>query len=274
MAAHYHGGDHGLAADYAGSLLYQDDQQVPLRLTGWLSRRLSMQIVMARILWMQGQGERAVRLAADCVRDGEEARFPAALSQALCLAALPVALWQGDDARARALLRQLEAHLACHPQQYWAPWLTELQLLLALRAAPAGQLAGLPGTADAKLLDHLASFGARSHHEQALARWRHGMVGWTGPELLRMDGERLLREDPADAAGAAEATIREALALATRQGAHAWALRACNSLAKLRLAQERAGDARILLLPWLDRLAPMGDSADAAETRALLERCR
>jgi predicted ATPase/DNA-binding winged helix-turn-helix (wHTH) protein len=273
LSSHYRG-EHALAAEYASSLLYHDDQQVHLRLTGWLSRRLSMQILMARIFWMQGQGVRALALAAECVHSAEEARFPAALSQAICLAALPLALWQGDNERALVLLRRLEAHLAAHPQQYWTAWLSELRQLMALRAGPAGPMASLPGAPDAKLLDHLVSFGAWAHHARALARWRDGIVGWSGPELLRVEGELLLRGGRADAADAARAAFAQALALAEQQQAHAWALRARNSLAALQLQQGHPSEAHALLVPCLPRLQAMGDSADAARARALLDQCR
>jgi predicted ATPase/DNA-binding winged helix-turn-helix (wHTH) protein len=269
LSLHY-GGDHRLAADYASAFLHGDLQPEPLRLAGWLSRRLSMQILMARIHWLQGQGERAAALAAECVHNAQDARFPAPLSQAICLAALPVALWQGDDRRAGDLLLQLDVHLARHPQHYWASWAEQVRQLLRLRAAPAGLAAGMAGTPDAKLLDHLVTFGAWGHHEKAMDRWRQGHVGWTGPELLRIEGELLLRaEDPA-AQRAAETAFHAALALAERQQTPAWALRTTNSLARWRIAQDRGAEAQALLTPWLARLDAMGTSRDAADTRALL----
>jgi predicted ATPase/DNA-binding winged helix-turn-helix (wHTH) protein len=271
LASHYCG-EHAAAADYASSLLYHDDQRVPLRLSGWLSRRLSMQIVMTRVFWMQGQGERAMALAAECLRNAQDSRFPAALSQALCLAVLPVALWQGQEALARTLLLQLESHLAQHPQQYWASWLDGLQRVLALRAQPPALVTRLPDVPDAKLLDHLVSFGAWGYHEHALERWRQGMVGWNGPELLRIQGELLLRDGTPEGQAAAETAFMEALGLARKQAAHAWALRASNSLARLWMAQGRVKDALALLAPWRPRLDAMGDSADAGETRLLLDR--
>jgi tetratricopeptide (TPR) repeat protein len=268
LASHY-GGEHAVAAEYAAALLYHDDQRVPLRLSGWLSRRLSMQIVMTRVFWMQGQGARAMALADECLRNAEDARFPAALSQALCLAALPVALWQGEDERARALLQQLEAHLAEHPQQYWTPWLNELRQVMALRALPRALEKRRAEAPDAKLLDHLVTFGAWGCHGQAMERWRQGMVGWNGPELLRIHGELLLREGAGEAA---ETAFMEALDLARKQQARAWALRIGNSLARMWLAQGRLDEARQLLAPWLARLDGIGGSADASEARLLLDR--
>jgi predicted ATPase/DNA-binding winged helix-turn-helix (wHTH) protein len=270
LASHFYG-DHGVAAEYASSLLYEDKQPVPLRLASWLSRRLSMQILMSRIFWMQGQGERAMALAADYVRGAQDARFPAALSQALCLGAIPVALWQGDDETARALLHLLDAHLLSCPQPYWNMWSDHLHQLAALRGEPQAWAGGLPSPPDAKLLDHLVSFGAWLHHEKAMARWRQGFVGWNGPELLRIESELMLRRQGKDAYEAAHAMLMEALALAERQQAHGWALRVANSLARLHLMRARPEQVAGVLAPWRDRLGAMGASADAATTRRLLQ---
>jgi hypothetical protein len=271
LASHYHG-EHGVAAEYASDILYEDDQPVPLRLSAWLSRRLSMQILMSRIFWIQGQGERAMALAADCVRNASDARFPAALSQALCLGAIPVAFWQGDEGQVRHFVQVLDRHLENCPQPYWAMWSAHLHQLLALQAAPVGLDTSMPGPPDAKLLDHLVTFGAWALHERAFDRWRQGFVGWNGPELLRIEGELLLRRRGLDGQDAARAAFSEALALAETQQAQAWALRAANSLARLYELQNRRSQMRDLLLPWEARLDAMGAGKDAAETRALLAR--
>ncbi|WP_322404659.1 ATP-binding protein [Massilia luteola] len=271
LASHYCG-RHAAAAEYGAGLLRNDDQCVPLNLSGWLSRKLSMQIVMARVFWMQGQGRQATALAESCVRDAADARFPAALSQAICLAALPIALWQGDDALAQTLLRQLDAHLVRHPQKYWAAWLDDLQQVMALRAVPPVLITRMQETPDAKLLDHLVTFGAWGYLDSAVERWRLGMVAWNGPELLRIQGELIRRDDTVDRRGEAEALFAHGLALATEQQAHAWALRLANSMARMRLAQGRPADARAVLWPWLGRLDMLGNSVDARETRVLLDR--
>jgi predicted ATPase/DNA-binding winged helix-turn-helix (wHTH) protein len=269
MASHYHG-EHGLAADYASSMLYKDDQPVPLRLAAWLSRRLSMQILLSRIFWIQGQGERAMALACEYVDSARDARFPAALSQALCLGAIPVALWQGDDAQARRFLQLLDDHLNKCPQPYWALWAEHLHELATLRAGAEGPAASLSGPPDAKLLDHMVTFGAWVHHEKAIGRWRRGFVGWNGPELLRIEGELQLRRHGPQAHEAVQATWTQSLALAEAQQAHGWALRVTNSMARLHLMRDRPDRIPGLLAPWRDRLDAMGASRDAAETRMLL----
>jgi predicted ATPase/DNA-binding winged helix-turn-helix (wHTH) protein len=270
MAAHYIG-EHQSAARYAAAVLDEDTLPVPLRLAAWLSQRLSMQILMSRMLWMQGQGARAAALADDYVRGAQDARFPAALSQALCLGAIPLAFWQGDNERVRALLGILAAHLERIPQPYWSVWAEHLHQVAALRAAPAALPASPSSAPDAKLLDHLVTFGAWDHHAKALQRWHDGLCGWTGAELLRVEGELLLRRHGRAGHEAARAAFERALAVARSQQASAWELRTVNSLARLHLAAGDRHAARALLLPWRERLDAMGAGGDPAEARLLFD---
>jgi predicted ATPase len=70
--------------------------------------------------------------------------------------------------------------------------------------------------------------------------------GWSTPEVLRIHGEIAeLRGDFA----LAQARYGEAMALAERQDALTWRLRAAISLAKLWLAEGRAEDATAILAP-------------------------
>jgi predicted ATPase/DNA-binding winged helix-turn-helix (wHTH) protein len=266
LAAHYQG-NHELAAELATMLLLHDeDARLPLRLASWVPRKVSMRIVLARVLWMQGQGERAMLLAAETVRDAAPRPFAASLSQALCLAALPIAIWMGDEARVREWMEQMNAHLERFHQPYWASWLDHLRRVVALRAAPVSLAAGMPGSPDAPQLDHLVTFGAWAHHPQAHARMEDALVGWNAPELWRVRGELVLARGGAQAE--AEAAFRRALAVADGQRAWGWSLRAAASLARLYHLQGRAADAAALLAPALARCD--GGGSDARHARQLL----
>jgi len=266
LSAHYLG-EHERTAELAAMLLLRNDEaRVPLRLASYLPRKVSLQIVLARALWMRGQGERAAQLAAETVREAIPRPFAATLSQALCLCALPIAIWMGDDARVREWMGQLSVHVERFHHPYWAAWLAHLRRVLALRAAPVSQAAGLPGLPDPLQADHLVTFGAWAHHPQVLARVQDGIVGWNAPEAWRVQGELVLARGGPH--GDAEAAFRRALAIADGQRAWGWSLRAATSLARLYRLQGRAADAADLLAPALARCD--GAGADARDARLLL----
>ena len=83
---------------------------------------------------------------------------------------------------------------------------------------------------------------------EALARVERTGERWFEAELHRLQGEALLAVSPDDC-GAAEACFHRALAVAERQGAKWWELRAATSLARLRRDQGRRAEARDLLAP-------------------------
>ena len=70
---------------------------------------------------------------------------------------------------------------------------------------------------------------------------------------------------------AAQAGLREAIAIASQQGARLFALRAACDLARLLADQGRAAEGLALLRPALDALPQGHDQPDARRARALLE---
>lgn len=269
LAAHYMG-EHREALALAEALTLRDeDEPIPLRLASWLPRKVSVQIILARVLWMQGRTGEAAAMAERVVRAAEAVQFPAALSQAIGLCALPVAIWMGDDARASKLLEQMGDHVERFHQPYWGSWADHLRRVLALRAVPSSLAARFAGPADIIQLDHLASFGTDFWQPGAFERVKAGRVGWNAPELWRLHGERALAAGGHAAWEAAEQAYLSADALAQAQQAWAWSLRAAISLARLRRLQQRSGEARSLLARALARCDGLGVDADAA--RALLD---
>jgi predicted ATPase len=76
----------------------------------------------------------------------------------------------------------------------------------------------------------------------------------------------LATDDPA----AAEASYREAIAIAQRQSAKLWELRAATSLARLLDEDGRREEARQLLAPVYDWFTEGFDAADLKDAKALL----
>jgi predicted ATPase len=88
-------------------------------------------------------------------------------------------------------------------------------------------------------------------------------------ELYRLKGELLLVRS-AENHGEAEAYFQQALAVARRQQAKSWELRAAMSLGRLWQQQGKRAKARELLAPIYDWFTEGFDTADLQEARALL----
>ena len=89
-------------------------------------------------------------------------------------------------------------------------------------------------------------------------------------EAYRLRGALLLRQATPDAAQA-EACFQQALAVARRQQAKSWELRAAMNLARLWQRQGKRDDARALLAPIYGWFTEGFDTADLQEAKALLE---
>ena len=89
-------------------------------------------------------------------------------------------------------------------------------------------------------------------------------------EAYRLQGALLLRQTPADAAQA-EACFQQALAIARRQQAKSWELRAAMSLGHLWQQQGKQEDAAALLAPIYKWFTEGFDTVDIQEAKTLLE---
>jgi predicted ATPase len=89
-------------------------------------------------------------------------------------------------------------------------------------------------------------------------------------EAYRLQGELLLQQAAPDVAQA-EACFHQALAIARRQEAKSWELRAALSLARLWQRQGQTAEARALLAPLCGWFTEGFDTADLQEAKALLE---
>ena len=89
-------------------------------------------------------------------------------------------------------------------------------------------------------------------------------------EAYRLQGALLLQQAIPDMARA-ETCFQRALALAHRQQAKAWELRAATSLSRLWQQQDKCTEARTLLAEVYDWFTEGFDTADLQEAKALLE---
>jgi predicted ATPase len=92
---------------------------------------------------------------------------------------------------------------------------------------------------------------------------------WCEAELHRIRGEILLKCDPLNAASPEEAFLT-AIAVAQRQKARSFELRAAVALAKLYQSTSRAADAHAVLAPALEEFPPTAEFPEVEEAQRLL----
>ena len=95
---------------------------------------------------------------------------------------------------------------------------------------------------------------------------------WCAPELLRVQGENMLRSGLSDAPTRAEALFVKALDLARVQGSLGWRLRVATSLASMWQQSGRIAQARELLSAARTPIKQEHDSRDMIRARELHDR--
>jgi len=257
-------------------------------------QRLTARCVLARILWLQGFPDQAMRTAQSSVEQACVTDHALSLCNTLAQAACPIALFIGDLAAAERFVVMLLDHSARHGlavrhaeghcsrgalfiqrgdvvigSRYLRGALDELRKLGFVQRYPAflGALA-----------EGLALAGQEGEGliaiDEALALSERDEECWCVAELLRIKGELVLSEGGPDAAETAEDHFRQALDWARRQGALSWELRAATSLARLWRDQNRTTAAREILAPVYDRFTEGFETTDLKAATLLLDGLR
>jgi predicted ATPase len=245
---------------------------------------------LARILWLQGFPDQAMRMAHDNVEHARAIDHAASLCIALDFACM-VVLEVGDLATTkRYVAMQLEhsAKVALGLYHTFGRWfegallIKEGEVVAGLRFSrtaldelnETGFVLRHPAFLGV-LAEGLASIGQVAEGllaiDDALARCERTDERWNTSELLRARGDLLLLEGGPDAAAAAEDHYKQGLDWARRQGALSWELRCATSLAQLWREQQRTKKARELLSAVYDRFTEGFETADLKTAKALLD---
>jgi tetratricopeptide (TPR) repeat protein len=256
----------------------------------WLIGRCTL----ARILWLQGFPDQAMRTAQSSVEEACVTDHALSLCNTLAQAACPIALLIGDLAVAERFVAMLLDHSARHAlavrhaegrcsrgalfiqrgdvvtgSQHLRCALEELRKIGYVQRYPAFLGALAEGLARAgRGAEAVAAI------DEALALSERDEERWCVAELLRIKGEVILSEGGPDAAEAAEDHFRQALDWACRQGALSWELRATTSLARLWRDQDRTKAAREILAPVYDRFTEGFQTVDLKAAKLLLDDLR
>jgi hypothetical protein len=265
-------GDHAVARVLAERVLRHPARRMPFAYISPVPHSVAMRIVVARVLWLQGCVDEAVTVADECMR--QASGHPFAFTQALALAACPIALWRGDS-NARVLVDRLMDHCAQHPSAYWQSWGQSYDAVLSVRErksslAEPGALASLIRTSNVMELDCIGAVAEELIRPDTLLRVEQGTVGWCAPEILRAQGEDMLRQGTPEAAAAAESSYLRSLDMARRHAALSWEMRTATSLGRLWRGQRRASEARELVAATYERFREGFDTADLRAAKSLL----
>jgi len=249
--------------------------------------QVSARAFLARVLWLQGFSDQAVRTAEMSIEEAQATGHALSLCYALALAACPIALWVGNLTTAAHYAGMLVDHSRKHGLLLWSAYGSRFQKAVALMGGGIDTGSQLLDTS----LDEIAqsnlgirSFTGLSQLAEVLVHTRRmaeglavlkGMeqleAGCYTPELLRLKGELFLLQSTPAAAETAEDLFRQALDGARRQKSLSWELRAATSLARLLHNQGRHADAIARLKPVYGRFTEGFVTADLIAAKRLLD---
>jgi predicted ATPase len=251
---------------------------------------VSAHYFQARILWLQGFADQAMRVVELNVEEGlvlgQALTFCSVLGQAAC----PIAFLVGELEAAERYGTMLLDHTEAHQVRLWNIWARCFNGLVMARRGdvPSGLRIlrdGLEQAGDARFLPRFLFLrGELAHYrggtgefglalesvEQMLARCAERDEGWYVAELLRIKGELMLARDGPGASADIEKVFLASLDEARRQGALSWELRTATSLAKLWRENGRPTEAGEMLTGVYARLTEGFTTADPRAARALL----
>jgi predicted ATPase/DNA-binding winged helix-turn-helix (wHTH) protein len=254
-------------------------------------QRAMAQCFLARILWLQGFADQAVRLVRGIVDGALAGSDVLSLCQALVQAACPVAFFLGDLDAAERYVMMLLDHSARQDLNFWQAFGHGFQGVLVIRRGHVVEgLTRLGAALDelreiqfgvfyglflGEFADALGRAGRATEGlvaiDEALARSKRNDECWYLPELLRIKGELVLRERGRDAPHVAERYFLESLDWSHRQQTPAWELRTTISLGALWRDQSRTYDARNLVAPSYARFTEGFGTSDLQAARRLLK---
>lgn len=237
-------------------------------------------IALARTLWLQGFADQARQWAEQAV--AEAAALDHSVTHCIALIwALSVYLWAGDMDQAETSLRTFTDRAEANALGPYIAASRGFQGTIAIQQGKPQEATGLIEESLARLhamryellttsfeislAEGLILSGAYAEAgervEATIERCRKSGDAFALPELLRIKARTLGSTGDATTE-TVEAVLDESLALAKRQGARAWELRAAIDLAQLQWEQGRRFDAQQLLQPYRDGMAEGRDTQD------------
>jgi predicted ATPase/DNA-binding winged helix-turn-helix (wHTH) protein len=252
-----------------------------------ISGQVSARAFLARVLWLQGFSDQAVRTAEMSIEAAQATGHALSLCYALALAACPIALWVGDLTAAAHYTGMLVDNSRTHDLRLWSAYGSRFQKAVVLLG---GDIVGGSQLFDAsldevaqpnvsvrsstglvQLVEILVHAGRTADGLAVLNRIEQFEPSCYVPELLRLKGELSLLHGTPAAAETAKDLFTRALDEARGEGALSWELRAATSLAHLLRKQGHPADATACLQPIYDRFTEGFGTADLIAAKQLLD---
>jgi tetratricopeptide (TPR) repeat protein len=294
ISKHYAGYQKEAFAHLSEMLTRYDREQHRLAMLGSsIDHRIVAQATVARILWLQGERDKALALSEQALSGARDEDHDMTVCYVLVESAIPLALLSGKRERAKAAITLLQVianragltiwqvcgrcydeYLSAESDGSPTRLRTFREALDALEKidfmAHAGLLYGGYAIALAKAGRIAEGLGVV---ERALAHCDEAGEHWYCGELRRLQGELLLMEQAsAHAEGDAHACFNAAMEEALLQGSRSFQLRAATSIASLWQASDRACDIANFLIPVCSQLSEGLDFDDYDAATSLLSK--
>jgi predicted ATPase/DNA-binding winged helix-turn-helix (wHTH) protein len=264
-------GQHTRAAELAKLVLQHPVVNIPVAYGSvQVDRRVSMRIVLARTLWLEGKGDRALAVIDDAIELSKE-DGPMALCQVLALAACPILLWRGENEHALERTMTLLDAASRYTLGHWHSWGKMFHAIIQNRTTgDASSVAGLVAPQGSLQQETMATLLCPIQQAAYGASERIIERSWCTPELLRVDAELILESNPNDTL-AAEKLLQKSLEIARQQQAVAWELRSATVLARVWMSGGRDNEAKALLSSVRERIAEGQGTSDVSVADKVLQ---
>ena len=207
--------------------------------------RLSAQVFLARVLWLQGFADQAVGMVEKSLGEAEATGHAISQCYVLALAACPIAFWVGDQVAAARYTVKLVDLSRQHVLPHWSAFGARFERVLVVKTGGLGGGSPRRSSGQEERVDPNFSFrsltglmqlaealGQVGRIAEGLALLETGIEQFEAncftPELVRLKGELSLLRGVPDAEGSAEIHFRQALDGAGEYGALSWELRAAD----------------------------------------------
>ncbi len=231
---------------------------------------------LARVLWLQGFPEDALRAAEESVSAAMETKQSVAICFALSIAGCPINLWSRDLESAERNLTLLQEHARLSSSLYWKQYVDVFRLGIAAAKNQVGDQQFKVGRQqshwDYRHWENFSVLGAGFAPAMLVQRAKSDSSWWCAPEVLRLEAMRIHGEGKTQARRDVCRLLQQSLEIAQHQQALSWELRTATSLLELAHTSDDLKHAKRVLKETMSDFTAGFDSHDFRRAETLLEK--